>query len=194
LAALILVSQQTHKASLKLIVDRLIEDLKEGKAFSAALSQHANIFSRLYVALIRSSEAGGFLEEAMRRLADFLENEEELKVKVRSAMVYPALIAAVGLITIFLLLSFVIPKLVLVFRDFGQVLPLPTQILIGISYLVSHYWWIIALAVVIVLFLTNRSARSSEGKLFFDSLKLNTPLVGGHIKGDGKIFQILTTL
>lgn len=178
LAALVLVSRQTQKTSLKLVIDRLITDLKEGKTFSASLAQHPNVFSGLYVSLIRSGETGGFLQEVMRRLADFMDNEEELKVKIRSAMIYPALIAIVGLLTIFILLSFVIPKLVLVFEDFGEILPMPTQILINISSFLSQFWWLIILSITLTVFVINRMSRSSEGRLFFDRLKLKIPVFG----------------
>jgi len=178
LAVLILCSRQTWKSSLKLVIDKLIEDLKEGKTFSDSLAQHPGIFSSLYVSLIRSGEAGGFLEDVMRKLADFMENEEELKERVRSAMIYPALIAVVGVLTIFLLLSFVIPKLVLVFEDFGEILPMPTQILINLSLFLSQFWWLIILSVVLFFFIANRVSRSSEGKLFLDRFKLKIPVFG----------------
>lgn len=178
LAALILVRRQAWKPSLKFIIDKLIEDLKEGKTFSDSLSQHPDIFPTLYVSLVRSGEAGGFLEEVMMRLADFLENEEELKAKLRSAMVYPALIAVVGIATIFILLSFVIPKLVLVFEDFGQILPMPTQILIYISSLLSQYWWLVVLLIGLFFFIVNRILKTSEGRSCFDNFKLKLPVFG----------------
>lgn len=178
LSALILVSKQTWKSSFKLVIDKLIDDLKEGKTFSGALSQHPKIFSSLYISLIRSGETGGFLDEVMRRLADFLENEEELRIKALSAMIYPALIAVVGVVTIFILLSFVIPKLVLVFQDFGQILPLPTRALISISSFLSHFWWLIVLTIILVIFIINRILDTKEGRIFFDSLKLKTPFLG----------------
>jgi len=178
LAALILVRRQAWKPSLKFIIDKLIEDLKEGKTFSDSLSQHPDIFPTLYVSLVRSGEAGGFLEEVMMRLADFLENEEELKTKLRSAMVYPALIAVVGIATIFILLSFVIPKLVLVFEDFGQILPMPTQILIYISSLLSQYWWLVVFLIGLFFFIVNRILKTSEGRSCFDNFKLKLPVFG----------------
>ena len=178
LVALILVRRQAWKPSLKFIIDKLIEDLKEGKTFSDSLSQHPDIFPTLYVSLVRSGEVGGFLEEVMIRLADFLENEEELKAKLRSAMVYPALIAVVGIATIFILLSFVIPKLVLVFEDFGQILPMPTQILIYISSLLSQYWWLVVLLIGLFFFIVNRISKTPEGRSCFDDFKLKLPVFG----------------
>lgn len=178
LSALSLVSKQAIKQPLKLVIDKIIEDLKEGKSFSDSLAQHPKIFSKLYVSLVRSGEAGGFLEEVMGRLADFMENEEELRVKVRQAMIYPILIAAVGIATIFILLSFVIPKLVLVFADFEQALPLPTQILINISSFLSGFWWLIILSVVLIIFIFNRILKSREGRVFFDNFQLNIPVLG----------------
>lgn len=181
LASLVLISRQTLKTSLKLVAEKLIEDLKAGKAFSDCLVKYPYTFSSLYVSLIRSGEAGGFLPEVMKRLADFMENEEEIKMRIRAAMIYPILIAAVGLITIFLLLGFVIPKLVLVFEDFGQVLPLPTQILIDLSAFVSQFWWLIVLVIAVILFLTKRLLKTPEGRSSFQRFQLRIPVVGGMI-------------
>jgi len=178
LSALLLVSKQAWRPALKNVVEALINDLKEGRTFSAALSNHPAVFSKVYVALVRSSEAGGFLKEAMARIADFMEEEEAFKSKIRSAMVYPAFIAIVGIATVYVLLSFVIPKLVVVFQDFGQELPLPTQILIAVSNTVSAFWWLAVLIVVLAIFVWARVLKTTEGRLFFDRLLLRAPVVG----------------
>ncbi|MDD5005120.1 MAG: type II secretion system F family protein [Candidatus Omnitrophica bacterium] len=178
LAALMLVLKQTLKPSLKSVIEEIIEDLKEGKTFSYSLSRHPNIFSGLYVSLIKSGETGGFLEDTMKRIADFMESEEELRAKVRSAMIYPILIAIVGIITIFVLLSFVVPKLVLVFEDFGQTLPLPTQVLVSLSYLLSRYWWLVVLFITLIIFIINRISKTQEGRIFIDRFKLKIPVLG----------------
>lgn len=178
LSALLLLLKQTWKPSLTSVIKALIDDLKEGKTFSVALSKHPTIFSKVYVALVKSAEAGGFLNEVMTRLADFMEVEETFKEKVRSAMIYPAMIAIVGAGTIYVLLSFVIPKLVLVFEDFGQILPVPTQLLVTVSVFLSSFWWLIAIAIVLIVFIWMRILKSSEGRLFFDRFKLSIPAFG----------------
>lgn len=178
LSALLLVSKQAWKASLKAVIDGLINDLKEGRTFSLALSKHPGLFSKVYVALVKSSEAGGFMNEAMTRLADFMEEEEEFKAKVRSAMIYPAVIALVGAATVYVLLSFVIPKLVLVFEDFGQILPLPTQLLVTVSIFLGTYWWLTIIAILAVAFMWMRILKSPDGRSFVDRVKLNIPVFG----------------
>ncbi|MFC1755483.1 type II secretion system F family protein [Thermoproteota archaeon] len=196
LAALMLVSRQVWKPSLKFVIDKLIADLKEGATFSNALAQHPKIFSGLYVSLIRSAEAGGFLKEVMVRLADFLEEEDELRSQVSSAMIYPLLIAAVGVLTIWGLLSFVIPKLVIVFQDFDQVLPVPTQLLVSFSAFLGHYWWLVILSVMLIVFIFSRISRTSEGGIFFDRMKLKIPILGAIVLKTqmGRFCRILATL
>lgn len=178
LVALNILSKQKWSPTFKLVIEKLIDSVREGKSFSDSLNQYPKIFSSLYVSMVRSGEMGGFLKEIIKRLADFMENEDELKNKVSSAMVYPLLILSVGILTVFILLSFVVPKLVLVFEDFGQALPMPTQILISISSFLNQFWWTIILLFGIVVFVINRVLKTKEGKLLFDGLTLKIPLLG----------------
>jgi len=181
LGALTIIRKQRHNFSLGPVLDNLIKDLKEGASFSEALAKRRHIFLNLYVSLVRAGEAGGCLEETMSRLADFMENEEEVKTKIKAAMFYPVLIAAVGLITVFVLIGFVMPRIVLVFEDLGQALPLPTRLLINASNLVSAYWWLIALALVLVFFTINRMMNNPQGRDLFDKLKFRMPFLGAII-------------
>jgi len=181
LAALNIVQKQITKLSLKMLIREIAADLKDGVAFSDALSKHPKEFSNLYVSLIRSGEIGGFLDKALLQLADFLENEEEIKANIRSAMAYPILIAVAGVAAVFVLLSVVIPRLVLVFQDFEQALPRPTEILINISMFLNQYWWLIIVGLCTVIFIINRIAKTREGKLFFDRSALGIPLIGNII-------------
>ncbi|MDD5617728.1 MAG: type II secretion system F family protein [Candidatus Omnitrophica bacterium] len=176
--AIALIARQKLNPHLQLVIGRLKSDLKEGMMFSEALSQHPRIFPKLYIALVKSGESGGFLEEIMNKLAGFLENEEEVKTKIKSAMAYPVFIAVMGLATIFILLAFVIPKLTLVFEDVGQILPLPTQILVGISNLLNKYFWISVLAAALTVFVVNRILRNPKYIISFDKFKLQTPIIG----------------
>ena len=181
LAALNIVQKQITKLSLKVLIREIAADLKDGMAFSDTLSKHPKAFSNLYVGLIRSGEAGGFLDKALIQLADFLDNEEEIKANIRSAMAYPILIAVSGVAAVFVLLSVVIPRLVLVFEDFEQILPRPTEILIAISMFLNQYWWLITVGLCTIIFVFNRIAKTREGKLIFDRFALSIPLIGNII-------------
>lgn len=173
---------QAENLHLREVILKVHEFIKKGGSFSSALSNFPRLFPALYVSLVKSGEASGRLDEALEELAEFIDKEDEVKSKVRSALAYPALMIMVGIATVFVLVSFVIPKLAGMFADFGQVLPLPTQILINVSNIFAHYWlWLLVGAGVIIILVSKRGITPGE-KLVIDKIKLRLPLIGGIIK------------
>ena len=122
------------------------------------------------------------LNEVLARLADFGEKDEELRAKVRAALAYPILILFVGMATVAVLLIFVVPKLVTLFQDMGQILPLPTRILIEVSEGLVRYWWAILSVGVLGGFLMRRGRLSHGIRLTLDGVKLRLPIWGALIK------------
>lgn len=177
----ILHGQTVNKRLKKIILD--IKDFcVSGNPLSAALSRHPNVFSNLYVSMVRSGETGGMLESILKRLSDFNEKQLEIQTKVRTALAYPVLMAIVGFATVAVLVTFVIPKMVVMFGDFGQALPMPTQILLLISEIVRKYWLAligICIAAVIVI---RKIYTTTEGKRAIDRFKLDFPIVGQLVK------------
>ena len=173
---------QTQNSMLVRAAKDIKADIKDGVAFSIALSKHSNIFPLLYINMVKSGEAGGMLEGVLSRLADFAEADEQTLSKIRTSLAYPALMAFVGAVTIFILLSFVAPRLVAMFADLGQALPLPTIILMKISSFFSIFWWLIIIVVVGLIFGLYSWVKTKEGKRIFDKFRLNMPLIGRFIK------------
>lgn len=182
LKALDVLSRQAGNLKVKATVEDIHSFIRDGGTFSDGLARHPAVFSGIYVSMVRAGETGGMLEEVLNRLADYAEAEDQLRSKVHSALAYPALMTAVGLITIVVLLTFVIPRLVTIFEDMGQALPLPTVILIKISSFIRYYGWIVLLAVAMAAFLFNRRAKTKEGKLYIDNFKMKLFGVGELIK------------
>ena len=178
LRALNILTTQTESKILKNVIPFIYNDIKDGKSLAEAFSNYPRIFNNLYISMVNSGEVGGALEEVLKRLADFSEAEDEIRAKVKAALSYPVLMAGVGIITIFVLLTFVIPKIVTLFTEMGQALPLPTLILIGISNFFVNYWWGIFAFFLIGFFIFKRWGMTSEGKLVKDTLKLKIPLFG----------------
>ncbi len=168
---------QTENPRLIRVIETLRSQIQGGSTFSGALSRHPKIFPPLYVSMVRAGETGGMLEEVLERLANFTEKDQELKGKVKAAMAYPLLLTIVGIATIFVLVSFVIPKFVTMFHDLGQVLPLPTRILIHISGFMSNFWWLVIIFAVIMVLLMKRYTNTGHGKLAIDRLKLRIPIL-----------------
>lgn len=181
-AALRVLKRQTENTHLQKVIKELYGDLKEGDKLSQAMSKHPRIFSPLYVSMVRSGEVGGVLEAVLKRLSDFLEKEHETRSKIRSALAYPVLMAIVSLMTIIVLLAFVIPRLAAMFQEMGQILPLPTRILIEFSDLFTRFGWLAGLILIFVLLAVKRQKRSERVKLKTDKLKLKIPVIGVLIK------------
>lgn len=176
LSSLRILYEQSDNESLKNIILDLYNTIKDGKTFSAALSKHSDFFPLLYINIIRSGEASGRLDEALGEMSNFLEREQDLRIKIRAALAYPVLMIIVGLVTIFVLFSFVIPRLVGIFEDFQAALPLPTRILLSISSFFQHAWFFIIIFIVAAVFILRR--QDLKGRLGLDWLKLNLPLLG----------------
>ena len=166
---------QTQNPNFRILLEDLHEKIEKGFALSAALSLYPAQFSPFYINMINIGEAGGRLDEALERLADFRERREDLMSQVKSALAYPALLLIIGIITIFVLMSFVIPRLVVMFSDLGQTLPLPTQIIIQISTFMSKFWWIFLLLVGLVIILAKAFYKLEKNRIVLDGLILSFP-------------------
>ena len=173
-----ILSRQTAHPALRHVVHDLQQNVREGMSFSAALTQHPVIFSPLYVHLVEAGEVSGTMETVLNRLADFGEREEELVSRVRSAMAYPLLILIFGAVTLGILLAFVVPRLSSLFEDFQIVLPLPTRVLLGISYFLTHFWWILLAGGAGLSFLWQGTRSSEQGRRWAGRMLLKIPLVG----------------
>ncbi len=182
LNALSILIDQCENLYLRHIISVIRDDIKGGATFSAALSKHPKVFSSLYVNMVESGEISGSLEDVLSRLSDFMEKDEENISKIRSSMAYPALMAFTGFITIFVLLSFVAPRLIVIFIDMGQSLPLPTRILITVSSFFARFWILILTGLVFFIIVLYKWSKTEEGKAAFDAVKLKAPLMGSFVK------------
>ncbi len=174
--------EQMENPRLQEVLADLASQVRDGRSLSDALAIYPRVFSPLYVSMVRSGEVGGMLGGVLARLADFAEKEEELHVKMRSALAYPILILLVGMGTIAVLLIFVVPKLVLLFQEVGQILPLPTRVLIGLSQWFVSYWWLVVSIAGLGVFLVRRGGLSQGARLAIDRIKLRLPVCGSLIK------------
>lgn len=180
--ALDILYNQTDNATLKAVIVDIRDYCVSGNPLSEALARHPAVFSDLYVSMIRSGEAGGALEKILKRLSDFGEKQLDLQTKIKTALAYPILMALVGIATIIILMTFVIPKMMVMFTDMGQSLPLPTQILVFVSNAFTRFWWIVIGLMVALFASLSRYYATSEGKYSIDDLKLKVPVMGLLIK------------
>ena len=160
-------------------VDALRQTVRDGGSLAKALGQHAGVFPRLYIGLVRAGEAGGTLAPTLERLASLLERERNLASTVKSAMIYPALLLLAAIGSIVLLLTQVLPQFVPLFEQSGAQLPGPTRALIALGDAVSN-WGVAALGVLLILALAANQALKQPGpRLWADRLALRLPVLGG---------------
>jgi type II secretory pathway component PulF len=177
LRALATIAQQTEAPRFRRVVEDLGGAIRDGNMLSDALARHPRLFPRLYVNMVHSGESGGALDTVLSRLAEAREREEELRRKVQAAAAYPALVAVVGLVTVFVLLSFFMPRVVGLFREYRN-LPLPTRMLIGASDFFEESWYWVALVGVLAAVVLRRLAAGETGRGLLDAVTLRLPLVG----------------
>jgi general secretion pathway protein F len=173
----ILIEQSDKKAVKSLLAD-VREEVRGGKALSAVLERYPRDFSSIYVHMVRAGEASGALDHILFRLADFLEKQLALKHKVTNAALYPALMLVVGVVVLFFLMTFVVPKITAVFADLKQALPWPTVVLMGISRFLAEYWLFLLGGIGLALAGVQRLLKTPAGRLAADRFLLKLPLIG----------------
>ena len=173
-----IIAQQTSNKYLKSILADISAQIKEGNSLSESLKMYPGVFGDLYVSMVYSGEAGGTLDQSLKKLSEFLEKEQAFRDSVRAALIYPAFIFSASLLTIIVLLGFVIPRFVGMFEDMGQVLPVPTKILISVSLFMRGYWWLIIAGLGAFVFVFRRIQGTTQGKLAIDAFLLKLPLFG----------------
>jgi type IV pilus assembly protein PilC len=183
LKALFTVEEQTENPAFKRVVEDLKNTTRGGCMLSEALAKYPAVFPELYVSMVLSGESGGVLDTVLQRLAVSREQEEETRRKIQAAIAYPALIISVGVITVFVLLSFFLPRVVTLFDQYkNKKLPVPTRILMGLSDFFSNEWYWIVIVAVLAWAFYRRLASFEWGRLFIDAMKLRLPVIGSLVK------------
>ncbi len=179
--ALRLLGRQISTPLLKRSVLEVTESLREGKSLALALSAYPRIFSGTYVSMVRVGEETGLLADMLRRLVKSLDEEYQLRSRLKTAMVYPVFLSCVGLGTVIVLMVWVIPKFSSFFASLEHQLPLPTRLVIEISSILAKVWPLILIGIVLVVLFALRLLKNKSVKLAFDKLCLRIPVVGGLI-------------
>jgi general secretion pathway protein F len=164
--------------ALKKMLANINQQVKGGEPLSTAMEAQGQTFSKLYLNTIRAGEAGGSMHVVLERLADYLERTDELRNEVLSALLYPAILFMVAILSIFILLSFVVPQFVPLFEDVGQALPLLTQIVFTSAEFIQSYWWVILAAVIFFIWIADKKLQNPVTRMRWDDWCLDVPLYG----------------
>ncbi len=176
--SLSILSDLTENAYLSEVVRELLSEIKGGKSLSAALNIYPQVFPRVYVNLVKAGEVGGALDQILERLVDYLEDVDEFRSYLISSLIYPCVLAAVASISIVVMMTVVIPQFATIFDNAGAPIPLPMLILLGLSGLLTGYWWLILSVAFAVWYWIHTRLKTEAGRLHWDQRKLKLPVVG----------------
>ncbi len=164
--------------NLQPIIAKILSDVESGESLSTAFSKSPKVFSPTYVALIKAGETGGVLDKVLTRIADNLEKSEEFRGKVVGALIYPIIIIIGMIIVTFIMMIFVIPKLLSLYTQFNTTLPLPTQIIVTISNFFVAFWPLMIAIIVVAFFAISSYAKTKAGRHKLDELIFKIPIFG----------------
>jgi type IV pilus assembly protein PilC len=194
LRALYVLEEQTESKYLKETIVAVRKDVEAGLSLSDAMGRHPKVFSPLFVAMTQAGETGGVLEDSLVRVADQLQKDAALRRQVKSAMIYPALVATFAIGVMMALVAFLVPVFEGVFKEFGGELPKLTQVSVLMSKIVTHYWWLMfgsagAFAVSFI-----KWKKTTWGRRQWDHFRLHVPMKIGTIVQEVSVARWSRTL
>jgi len=181
LRCLYILEEQTENKKLAGVIGQIKDDVEAGISLSDALEKHPKVFSKLYVSMVRAGELGGILDEVLNRLAQQLEKDDSIRRAVKSAMVYPILIASFAIIVLMGMVLFLIPIFAGMYNDLGGKLPALTRVMVSLSNVVKGDWFIVFPGIIGVIWGIRYLKRTPQGTANWDRAKLHIPMGIGEI-------------
>jgi len=172
------ICDQTVNKKFKILLEDIQQSVQRGTSFSEALSQHPKVFSELFVSMVEVGEAGGMLDMVLDRLAVLGVQEQETTSRVKAALIYPVVLVVIALIVVNSMIIGVLPKFVMVFSASGAELPIPTKIVLGLSWAMRKLWYVIIIVLALISALFKKYISKPEGKFKFHSWLLKLPIFG----------------
>jgi type IV pilus assembly protein PilC len=173
--------EQTTSPKLRRIIADIETEVQGGQTLSKAMAKYPNVFSNLFIGLVRAGEVGGALEESLQRLSVFLEKDMELRRKVRGAMTYPCIVIVVALAIVIGLVTFILPQFMSLFTELGMTkdkMPIMTVMLMNFSHFLTSKWYIMLLVLAAFITAFRMFVRTRVGRRVYDRVKLKAPVFG----------------
>jgi len=174
--------EETSSKALAAILVEVIADVEGGLPLSDAFTKHPRAFSTIYCEMVRSAEKTGNLAEVLNQLTTQQQKEYELKSKVKGALIYPAIVTTLLIAVITMVITFILPKLNGLFQESNIALPLSTRILLGISYFMTHQWYLLLILLVALVVGFRVMVHTRAGRLFWDRIKMRIPVLGSFMR------------
>lgn len=176
--ALNILKSQVSNERMAEVINLIIASVQDGKTFSSSIEKFPQIFSPIYIALIRTAESSGLLDKILLGLADNLEKQEKLKRTIRGALLYPLIVVVMMIVVVVIMMVFVIPQLSNLYGNSNISLPLPTQIIVSLSNFFIHFWYVILIVLLAGGYYFNRWYRKPSGRKTVDTYLLKMPIFG----------------
>jgi len=170
------IADQCEHPKMKEILTQIKKDVESGKQFSDALLRYPKIFSPLYINMVKASELSGGFSKMLDKIAAYLAQQIETMSMVRGAMIYPGIIGTLAIGTTIFLLTFVLPRFMVIFQGKEAALPLPTKMLLAMSSFMVNYWYVLVIALAVVVYALFVVLKTEQGRTGFDKIKLTIPL------------------
>jgi type IV pilus assembly protein PilC len=168
--------EQVENDKFRNILQQIRRDVESGKSFSDALAKYPKVFTPLYVNMVRASELSGSFGAMLERIAGYLAQQIETRSMVRGAMIYPVIIAVMAVVTTLFMLTYVLPKFVVIFEGKEAALPMPTKVILSISYVVRTYWYAIVGVLSGCVWTFLWVINTDWGRIWWDQTKLIMPI------------------
>jgi len=186
LNGLVLIREQQHKTAMKEMLGDLVQAVSSGQSLSEAMAKHGKIFSPLYLSMIKVGETGGILEQTSAQLAAILTRDEKIKTNMKNASAYPIFVLCLGIVSVVIVLTSILPRIIQTIGGGMPAMPLPTRILMGLSSFLrglftSFFGWVVIALITTGLYYLIRWTRS-EGKIKWDAFKLKVPVLGSVLR------------
>lgn len=171
-------SEQMENVRFRKVIDEMRQGIQDGLSLSEAMSRHPDVFSELYISMVRAGEEGGIMDEILQRIADLLEKQAANEARVRSALRYPKIVVLAMTGALIILMIYVVPVFVRMFEKVNLELPLATRLLIGFNNFFTNYWYLGLAAILFAFFMFRNYIATQTGRYQWDRIKLKLPLVG----------------
>lgn len=176
--AIQIIEDSSSNNSVKSMAGFLHDSVRSGNSLAQAMENKKADFDDLYISMVKVGEAGGILAMVMERLADFMERTQEIKKFIISTSIYPAILLSVGMISVFVIMGFVVPRFADIFQDLGQEMPLSTKILLNTGVFLGQWWWLMLALFILLSIIMWQLLKTRQGKVYIDRLTIKIPYIG----------------
>jgi len=181
LDALKVIRDQQQKVGMRNLLDELVRSVSGGQSLSEALAAHEQVFSPLYISMVRVGETGGMLDQTTQQLSRILARDEKTKTSIKNASAYPVFVLCLGLVSAVIVISWVLPKVLRTIGGGVEMLPVPTRVLLGLGTFIKLYGWLVVIVLAAAGYFLRKWVKS-EGRVKWDAFKLKVPVLGSVLR------------